>query len=146
MTLGRMAAAYAALDAGLAVGDMWAQTNNQAQSKGNPGWAGRRACAAHVATLTVTQGAFLGVAVLATGERLSPRRVAVGLTLNAITHYFADRRTPLEKLAGKLAWMGKDEFYRIGQPPLATGARALDESWHIGCNAVIAAVIAGRTR
>lgn len=38
--------------AGHGVGDYWAQTDHQASHKALPGWAGRRVCAAHVATLT----------------------------------------------------------------------------------------------
>lgn len=143
MSLGRFGGVYAALDAGLEVADMWVQTGNQASNKGEKGWKGRRACVAHVATLTVTQGVFLGLACAATGQRLNVRRTAAGLALNAVSHYVADRRTPL---ADKLAWAGKDEFYSLGQPPLATGARALDCAWHKGFNAITAAIIAGSAR
>lgn len=144
MSLGRLGGMYALLEAGSKVGDMWVQTDRQACTKGTPGWEGRKACATHVATLTATQGVFLAVGVLATGERLNPRRVALGLAVNAASHYWADRRTPFRKLA-ELSWVGKDEFYDLGQPPLATGAHALDQSWHIGWCAIAATIIAGRT-
>ena len=48
------AAVSAAYAAGHWAGDYWVQTHRQACAKGAPGWPGRRACAAHVATYTAT--------------------------------------------------------------------------------------------
>lgn len=148
MSLGRLGGVYALLHAGHAVGDHWTQTNPQAQRKGDEGPEGRKACAAHVATLTATQVVFLAGGALAAGERLSPRRVALGLAVNAVSHYAADRRGYgiLPKLAGKLAWTGKKEFYELGDgkaAPCGTGAYALDQAWHVGWLAFTAAIIAG---
>lgn len=63
--------------------------------------------------------------------------------IDAATHYWADRRTTLKRLADRC---GKAEFYSLGTPThaghpvtakgeyaptLGTGAYALEQSWHI---------------
>jgi hypothetical protein len=146
--LGRLGGVYSLLSAADLVGDHWVQTGRQAATKGGPGWEARRACAAHVATLTAAQALFLAAGCAATGERLSVRRAAAGLAFNAATHYWADRRTPLRKLAEKL---GKGGFYQLGMTGpdqyncVGTGMHALDRSFHTGMIAVTAAIITGRT-
>lgn len=53
----------------------------------------------------------------------------------AVTHYWADRRFTLSRLAEVL---GSGSFYRLGAPrtgkddnvSLGTGAYVLDQSWH----------------
>jgi hypothetical protein len=144
MSFARMGGVYAALHAGHTVGDYWVQTNQQALEKGQPGPSGRRACAAHVATLTATQAIFLGIAAAATGERLSLRRTAIGLTVNAISHYAIDRRNHgvMPHLCRALSRFGKEDFATAGSG-LATGAAHLDQAWHIGWCAIAAAIIAG---
>ncbi|MEU9505421.1 DUF3307 domain-containing protein [Micromonospora sp. NPDC048170] len=138
---GRHAAAFAAVFVALyvahQVADHWVQTQHQADCKGQPGWAGRIACAAHVATYTLTAGLALVFLVAGTGLRLDPSAVAVGLAISAVSHYVADRRTPLKRIAAAL---GSARFYALGaprpghddNPSLGTGAYALDQSWHIG--------------
>lgn len=120
------AAVFAVYVAGHQVGDYWVQTGRQALGKGQPGWAGRRACAAHVITYTLTLAAFLALGAWWLALPVSPVRVATGLTVSAVTHYFADRRKPLAKLADLL---GNGEFWRFGEG-LASGAAHLDQSWH----------------
>jgi len=142
----RFAAAAAVLAATHHVADYWVQTHGQALAKGKPGVDGRRACAAHVATYTLTQALALAAADRYLGLGLTWRRAAAGLAVSGITHYVADRRAPLEALAGRI---GKGEFYRLGRdlgPHLGTGAVALDQSWHLGWCAVAAAVVAGPGR
>lgn len=145
MSLGRMGGVYAALHAGHTVGDYWSQTDRQAQVKGKPGADGRAACATHVAALTATQGVFLAVACLGTGERLNARRVVVGLAVNAVSHYAIDRRDHgvMPVLCRLLRRFGKEDFARAGGG-LATGASLLDQAWHIGWCAITAAIIAGK--
>ncbi|MBQ1071637.1 DUF3307 domain-containing protein [Micromonospora sp. C31] len=138
---GRHAAAFAAVFVALyvahQVADHWVQTQHQADCKGQPSWTGRIACAAHVATYTVTAGLALVFLIAGTGLRLDPWGVAVGLAISAVTHYIADRRTPLRRIAAAL---GSADFYTLGaprpgrddNPSLVTGAYALDQSWHIG--------------
>jgi hypothetical protein len=138
---GRHAAAFAAVYVALyvahQVADHWVQTQHQADCKGEPGWPGRIACAAHVATYTLTALVALLFLVGGTGLRLDPWGVAVGLTISAVSHYIADRRTPLKRIAAAL---GSARFYALGtprpgrddNPSLGTGAYALDQSWHIG--------------
>lgn len=123
-------------------GDYWVQTGDQAARKGLPGWEGRLACAAHVATYTLALFAFLDVADLWLGLHLALGWVNAGLGLSAVTHYFSDRRKPLEWLAGRL---GKGGFYRAGEG-LATGAALLDQAWHWVWLFASALVISGGPR
>ncbi|MGK5674079.1 DUF3307 domain-containing protein [Micromonospora sp. URMC 106] len=130
------AAVFVALYVAHQVADHWVQTQHQADCKGQPGWPGRIACAAHVATYTLTAVVALAAMLLATGLRLDPWGVAVGLTISAVSHYIADRRTPLKRIATAL---GAAQFHALGaprpdrddNPSLGTGAYALDQSWHI---------------
>jgi len=121
------AAVSAAYAAGHWIGDYWVQTNGQALSKGAPGWPGRRACAAHVATYTLTLAACLALAWWRLALPLSPGPAVAGLAVSATTHYFADRRRPLERLAALIP--GKLGFYQAGEG-LASGAAHLDQAWH----------------
>ncbi|MFE9426213.1 hypothetical protein ACFYNO_25015 [Kitasatospora sp. NPDC006697] len=129
----RFAAAYALLRAAADVADHWVQTDHQARTKGQhdhhegqSSAAGRRACAAHVATYTATQAAALvgGLALL--GVRGRPSRVAAALALSAGTHYIADRREPLRRLATAT---GKGSFVHLADHGM-NGAYLLDQSWH----------------
>ncbi|WBB94122.1 DUF3307 domain-containing protein [Verrucosispora sp. WMMC514] len=141
-----IAAVFAALYVGHMVGDHWVQSQHQADRKGLPGWPGRIACAAHVATYTATQAVALVALHLAAGWWPNPGQLAAGLAVSAVTHYIADRRTPLRWIADRL---GSGRFYRLGaprpgrddNPSLGTGAYALDQSWHIGWLYVAALVI-----
>lgn len=120
------AAAFGAYLAGHQVADYWVQTDAQARGKGAPGWAGRRACAAHVTTYTLTLAGCLAVAAWRLALPVSPGWAAAGLAVSALTHYFADRRTPLARLADAT---GRGGFWRSGTG-LASGAAHLDQSWH----------------
>jgi hypothetical protein len=141
------AAAFAALYAAHTVADIWIQTHRQALAKAAPGLAGRLACLGHVVTLTITAAAALAAVIAVTGLRPSLVAVAVALAVNGVTHYWADRRWTLQRLAGRL---GKGEFYRLGAPrsghddniTLGTGAFQLDQAWHIGWLFIAALIIA----
>jgi hypothetical protein len=124
------------------VGDYWIQTSQQAADKGLPGWPGRRACTAHVATYTLTLVAFLSVAGAWLGLPLSVPWLLAGLALSAVTHYFSDRRRPLAWLAGEL---GKRGFYEAGTG-LASGAALLDQAWHWAWLFASALIISGPPR
>lgn len=137
------AAVFAAYAAGHQVGDYWAQTNGQAQRKGLPRWPGRRACAAHVATYTLTLAACLTLASWWLALPLSLPWAAGGLGVSAVTHYFADRRRPLEWLAGLIP--GKLGFWRAGDG-LASGAAHLDQAWHWWWLFAAALITAGGAR
>jgi hypothetical protein len=127
--------ALAALVAGHQVGDYWVQSDTQAADKGRPGWTGRLACAEHVATYTATQTLSLVLACAVLAVPLSVVHVTAGMALSAATHYLADRREPLRKLAAAL---GKGPFWDRG------GAALLDQAWHYGWIFCAALVIAGR--
>lgn len=132
---GTFAAVFAALFVAHSVGDHWVQTDAQAQAKGRPGWPGRWADTRHVVTLTATKLAVLLPAGLLLGLHLSVWGLVAGLCVDAVTHWWADRRTTLAWLAKVL---GSGDFYRMGaprpgrddNPSLGTGAYALDQSFH----------------
>lgn len=141
------AAVFAALYAAHSVADHWVQTQHQCDRKGLPGWVGRWNCAKHVATYTWTGFTALAALHFALGLELDGWHLLGGLTVSAVTHYWADRRTPLRRLAERI---GSGDLYRLGvprpgrddNPSLGTGAYALDQSWHIGWLFVSALLIA----
>lgn len=132
------AAVFAALYAAHHVGDHWVQTREQALAKGGPGWAGRLACARHVASMTVTKVICLTLTAGIAGIPLVPWHAALGLVLDAASHYWADRRTTLARLAART---GKSGYYALGAPrpghddnvTTGTGAFHLDQAFHIAC-------------
>ncbi|MEU9149379.1 transcriptional regulator [Streptomyces sp. NPDC048417] len=135
MQAATFAAVFIALYVAHSVGDHWVQTSHQSATKGRPGWVGRLADARHVATLTLTKLAVLIPAAALLGLHLSVPAVVAGLAVDAASHWWADRRTTLARLA---ALLGKGEFYRLGapragrddNPHIGTGAYALDQSFH----------------
>ncbi|MET8152586.1 DUF3307 domain-containing protein [Actinoplanes sp. NPDC049668] len=141
------AAVFVALFVAHQVADHWIQTQHQADCKGRLGWPGRIACAAHVTTYTLTALVALAALALSTDLDTSVGQVAAGLAVSAVTHYIADRRTPLRKLA---ELTGSARFYALGcprpgrddNPSLGTGSYALDQSFHYLFLFVAALVIA----
>ncbi|WP_406316586.1 transcriptional regulator [Streptomyces sp. NBC_00118] len=141
------AAAFVSLYVARSVGDHWVQSSRQSANKGRPGWVGRLAAAQHVATLTATKLAVLLPAVWLLDLQVSVTGLVLGLGIDAVTHWWADRRSTLAWLA-KVT--GKGEFYRLGapragmgdNPSLGTGAYALDQSFHHLWLLVAALVIA----
>lgn len=136
---GSVAVVFVALYVAHQVADHWVQSQHQADCKGEAGWRGRVACASHVATYTVTALLALVAVAWRTGVDLSPGSVAAGLAVSAVTHYIADRRTPLRVLADRA---GAGRFYRLNAAGM-NGAYLLDQSWHIGWLGVAALVIGG---
>ncbi len=141
------AAVFVALYAAHQVADHWLQTEHQACTKGHPGWAGRVACAAHVATYTAAGLAAVLAAGLVLDLDLTAGKLTAGLAISAATHYLADRRAPLRRIAHLV---GHGGFFQLGAPRagrddnacLGTGAYAMDQSWHIGWLFIAALVIA----
>jgi hypothetical protein len=129
---------FVALFAAHQVADHWVQTQKQADTKALPGWPGRRACAAHVATHTLTTVVALAAVAARTGMHLHPAALAAGLAINVVTHYIADRRTPLKRIAERI---GSGPFYRLAGHGM-NGAYLLDQSWHVGWLFIAALVIA----
>lgn len=150
--LARFLVAATALTAAHEVADHWVQTGHQACTKGEPGWRGRRACAAHVATYTATQALAMVGGAKWLGVPLRGRWAAAALGLSAATHYFADRRTPLARLARAVGSGGYLDHAVVVREPGAqpettgpgTGSFHLDQSWHYGWIFVAALVAAGR--
>lgn len=134
-------------------GDHWAQTPTQALTKGGAGWTARTACARHVLVLTVVKLAALLAAFAVTELPIRPSWWAAGLAVDAVSHYWADRRTTLRRLAG-LFGPGKLAFFDLGaprpgrddNPSLGTGAYALDQSWHVAFLFITALIMAGGAR
>ncbi|MFF5125253.1 helix-turn-helix domain-containing protein [Dactylosporangium aurantiacum] len=122
---GTLAAVFAALYAAHQVADHWIQTQHQADHKADTGWRGHLACAAHVATYTLTAVVALAATLAVTGTALHLGWTAAGLTVSAVSHHIADRRTPLRRMADALgkspAWLER-----------GGGLYALDQSWHVG--------------
>ncbi|MFI0224062.1 transcriptional regulator [Streptomyces lydicus] len=154
MSATAFAAVFIALYVAHSVGDHWVQTSCQSADKGKPGWIGRLAGARHVATLTATKLALLLPAAALLGLNLSVLGLTVGMGMDAVTHWWADRRSTLAWLA-KVT--GKAEFYSLGTAAhpahpvtakggpaahLGTGAYALDQSFHHLCLLVAALIIA----
>ncbi|MBB6122192.1 DUF3307 domain-containing protein [Nocardiopsis algeriensis] len=123
---------YAALLSGHWLGDHWAQSDHQAATKGQQDTAGRRSCAAHVATLTVCQGVMLALVAVAGDEVVGPLQAGLGLAVNAFSHYWADRRRTLEGLAWAL---GRHGYY-------TRAPGAMDQAWHMGWMLPAALIIA----
>ncbi|MFG2552468.1 transcriptional regulator [Streptomyces sp. NPDC048581] len=129
------AATFPAVFIAHSVGDHWVQTSHQSAHKGRPGWVGRLADARHVATLTLTKVAILLPVAWLLNLHLSLLGILAGLGVDAVTHWWADRRSTLAWLA-KVT--GKAEFYRLGapragrddNPHIGTGTYALDQSFH----------------
>jgi hypothetical protein len=147
MAAATFAAVFVALFVAHQVADHWVQTQHQADWKGVPGALGRRACAGHVASYTATAVLALDALHFGLGLPLDPWKVAAGLAVSAVTHYIADRRTPLRRLA---ELTGSIRFYALGacrpgrddNPSLGTGAYALDQSFHYAWLFVAALIIA----
>lgn len=142
------AAVFVALFAAHQVADHWVQTDHQAAHKGASGWSGRVACASHVASYTLTGVLALLAVAWQTGTHFDPVRVVVGLVVSAVSHYVADRRTPLRRFAdlvgiGRFYALGVPRAGRDDNPSLGTGAYALDQSWHIGFLFLAALIIGG---
>jgi hypothetical protein len=150
VSLGRFGGTYAALHAAHCFADHVIQWGEDAQAKAGQGWPARAACARHVTELTATQLLTLAAVSAYTGQRLNPRRVVAGLTVNAATHYLLDRRPIARRLNHAL---GKADFYDRFQVDRGTwvdpygpgsGPYALDQAWHTFALAVAAAIIAGK--
>ncbi|EIE99806.1 DUF3307 domain-containing protein [Saccharomonospora glauca] len=115
--------------------DHWGQSSHQAGNKGRAGWVGRWNCAKHVATYTVVTALAVGLVWTVLGLSITVGGFVAGQIVSAVTHYWADRRTTLARLAELL---GRGDFYRLGapragrddNPSLGTGAYVLDQSWH----------------
>jgi Protein of unknown function (DUF3307) len=144
------AAVAIALYAAHHVGDYWVQTDGQAKTKAQPGRNGQAACLMHVATYMLTQFVFLIIMIETTGLYLPYGNFTIpaALLVSGVTHYIADRRTPLARIA---SWVpGKANFWKLGtpragrddNPSLGTGAWALDQSWHIFWGVFVAALVA----
>lgn len=131
--------AFAALYAAHMVADHWIQTQHQADAKGEAGWYGRWNCVKHVSTYTLTQAVAFLAATWWLDLPVRPGWLVAGLLVSAVTHYFADRRQPLRKLAERI---GSGTFYRLADCGL-NGAYLLDQSWHIGWIFAAALVVAG---
>lgn len=119
----RFVVAFVSFYVGHMAADYWIQTDWQARTKGQPGSIGRVACLRHVATYTATLAIIVVLVSYRIDVDLSAVRMAVALAVLAVTHYVADRRVPLRRLAVLL---------RHGGAWLDSGGLALlDQAWHV---------------
>lgn len=132
------AAVFAGLYAAHQVGDHWVQVDCQAGRKTEKSWIGRLACASHVATYTLTAVAALLAMVWALGLEVSLWPTVAGLGVSAVTHYIADRRTPLAWLA---RITGHKTFISVNSGGI-NGPYLMDQSFHIFWLFVAALIIA----
>jgi hypothetical protein len=117
------------------VADHWIQTSHQAATKGQRSHEGRVACLKHVATYTLVTALTVALLWKVLGLPITPAGFIVGQLVSAVTHYWADRRFTLARLA---ALVGNGAFYTFGvpregrddNPSLGTGSYALDQAWH----------------
>lgn len=145
---GFFAAVFVTLFAAHQVGDHWLQTDDQAGCKGMPGRIGAGYCVRHVVSLTAAKVLALVVLMAVTGTVGHPVALVAGLVMDAVSHYWIDRRFTLAALVARCGWLSG--FIRLGRPrpgrddnpSLGTGAYALDQSWHIGWLFVAALIIA----
>lgn len=141
------AAVFVALYAAHHVSDHWVQTHAQALAKGGPGWAGRLACARHVVSMTIIKVILLTLTASITGIPVTLWHAVIGLVLDAVSHYWADRRTTLARLAART---GKTPYYALDAPrpghddnvTTGTGAYHLDQAFHIAFLWAAALIIA----
>ncbi|GAA5048103.1 hypothetical protein HNP84_000244 [Thermocatellispora tengchongensis] len=148
-TVAAFAAVFCALYAAHVFGDhWWGQSHRQALGKGARTREGVRHCLNHVLLLAAHKAVAVLAVELVTGLRVPVWAFVLGLVVDGISHYWADRRFTLAALADRT---GKGDFYRLGQPRpgrddaphLGTGAYALDQSWHVGWLFVAALIMAG---
>jgi hypothetical protein len=140
--------------AGHYIGDHWIQTHGQACNKAldRPGchipsavWA----CAKHVITWSATVTGFVALAGWWLALPLRPGWLAAGMTVNAVTHFVADLRTPLiwlGRLAGRGSYIDHIQVNRgktVEKVGPGTALFHLDQAWHIGWLAVSALLIGG---
>lgn len=137
--LARFIVAAAALTAAHQVADHWIQTDHQARTKGGRGRRAQMACARHVATYATTQALAMVGAARWLSVPLTGRWTGAALVLSAVTHYVADRREPLRKMAKAT---GRGPFYGLASGGL-NGAYLLDQSWHYGWIFAAALLAAG---
>ncbi|MDQ0964577.1 ABC-type Fe3+ transport system permease subunit [Streptomyces sp. B4I13] len=106
------AAVFIALYVAHSVGDHWVQTSHQAAHKGehdrNPGQSsrtGRLSCTLHVLGLTITKAVVLIPVVLVLDLSVTTGGIAAGLGIDAVSHWWADRRSTLAWDPGELHLM-----------------------------------------
>lgn len=145
--------AFVALFAAHYAGDQWIQTHGQARKKSLEGAESKTSahwhCAKHVITYTLAGLVFfLGLAAWL-DLPVRPGWLALGLSINAVTHYIADLRSPLRWLAEKLGRGSYIQHCRVVRPTGVEGGGPgtamfhLDQAWHFIWLLVAVAVIAG---
>jgi hypothetical protein len=130
------------------VGDFLVQSDSAAVGKQQPGRAGRKAMAHHVATYTATQLAAVSLATQATGLHIPARAILAGAAVNAATHWMIDRGQLLAWFAqavGKADHAERTGFYYSGTG-CSSGRAAMDQAAHRGFLTIAAAVTAAVAR
>lgn len=123
------------------VADYWIQTECQALHKHEKTWAGRAACAGHVAGHVITTGVLIFGLVLLLDFPVNALGYLTGISIVGVSHYVIDRRFTLRAFAGLVGkvFKGKVGYYDNG------GAPFLDQSAHVfflWLGALVAAALA----
>lgn len=124
-TLAAFAGVWAVRWAAHDVGDLWTQTHHQALTKGAPGRTGVWACVKHVLTYEATAVAFFLFACMFIDFGVDLLAFAAGTFVSGVTHFVADRRDPLRRIADAC---NSGEVYRLTDG--LHGAFQIDRSWH----------------
>jgi hypothetical protein len=138
--LAALGAVYAVRSVAHDVGDHWVQTHHQALTKGKAGRVGAWACIKHVATYEATALAFFAFAALFVDFGVDPLAFTAGTLVSGVSHYVADRREPLRRIADACI---SGELYRLEAG--LSGAYQLDQSWHRAWTFAAAVVTVGGT-
>lgn len=119
--------------------DQILQSSKDAMGKGDPGRAGAKHCARHVATYSAGQALAGYVVTRALGYRIRPAALLAGIALNAGTHYVIDRREPLKtflrsKPIGKASYLAHATVQRrdgvIDEGGPGTALMEMDQAAH----------------
>lgn len=124
-TLAAFAGVWAVRWAAHDIGDLWAQTHHQALTKGAAGRAGAWSCLKHVLTYEATAAVFFAFAAVFVDFGIDPIAFAAGVVVSGVSHFVADRRSPLRRIAQAC---NSGDLYQLEQG--VHGAFQLDRSWH----------------
>ena len=129
-TAAKASAVYAALRTAAHVADHWGQTSHQAMHKADPGLAGHRAMAGHIASYAGSQAAAVLAVNHALDLKLKPSRIAAAIAFSAATYWLIDRRWPVRKASEALGKTGCKRDGKCADPEHAPDGSECDGGFH----------------